>query len=91
MALFNIYESVKRAVQDFVSPEVQRLVGELRALQAKIRRLDEKIDAKHNEVLAQIYRLDEKVDSLAGRMDLALKFHDRLARLEAKVGLGPPA
>ncbi|MBI3990502.1 MAG: hypothetical protein HY347_12905 [candidate division NC10 bacterium] len=101
MALFNIYENVKRAIQDLVSPEIQRLMGEIRALQVEVRRLDEKIDSRHRETLSEIHRLDErlgsellrldqKIDGLAEKMDLALKFHDRLARLEAKVGLSPP-
>ncbi len=76
-------------------------MGEIRALQIEVRRLDEKIEAKHGEVLselrrvderlgAEIQRLDQKIDGLAEKMDMTLKFHDRLARLEAKVGLSPP-
>lgn len=45
MALFNIYENVKRAIQDLVSPDIQRLMGEIRVLQIEVRRLDEKIES----------------------------------------------
>jgi chromosome segregation ATPase len=130
MGLFNFYEAAKRAIQDVVSPELQFLKGQLQALSAEIRRLDEKIDSKHAEVLAQIHRLDEKIDSkhaevlsefrrldekidstarrldekidsldqrlsdridsLDKKIDFAIRFHERLARVEAKLDLSPP-
>lgn len=121
MGIFNLYETVRRAIQDVVAPEIQGLKGDFRALQAEIKRLDEKIDSKHNEVLSEIRRLDEKMTSeirrldekmtlefkrlddkvtseirrlddkihaLDGKVDFAIKFHERLAKVEAKLGLG---
>lgn len=84
-----VYEEVKQASQDIVAPE-------LRALQGEIRRLDEKIDSKHNEVVSEIKRLDEKIDSLKSevtseirrldeKIDIAIQIRERLAFLEAKV------
>jgi len=139
MGIFNIYETVKKAIQDVVAPEIQGLKGEIRTLQAEIkrlddkvtsevkrldekieskhhevlleikrldekmtsgfkhlddkvtseiRRLDEKSDSKHNEVLSEIRRLDGKIDALDGKLEFVIKFHERLARVEAKLGLG---
>ncbi len=66
-----IYEQVRQALQDVVAPEIKEL-------RAGIRRLDEKIDSRHNEVLSEIKRLDEKIE-------LGFQFRDRLTALEAKV------
>lgn len=84
-----VYEEVKQALQDIVAPE-------LRALQVEIKRLDEKIDSKHTELVSEIKRLDEKIDSkhnelvseirrIDEKIDIAIQIRERLAFLEAKV------
>jgi hypothetical protein len=35
-------------------------------------------------------RLDEKIDSLDKKIDFAIRFHERLARVEAKLDLSAP-
>ncbi|MEW6556321.1 MAG: hypothetical protein AB1349_03100 [Elusimicrobiota bacterium] len=78
----NVYEQVKQALQDIVAPEI-------RELKTEIKRLDEKIDSKHNELLSEIKRLDEKIDSGLTRLDekieLTLEFRERFSALEVKV------
>ena len=69
--MVNVYEQVKQALQDIVAPEI-------RALQVEIRRLDEKIDSKHSELLSEIRHLDEKIE-------LGFEFRDRFTVLETKV------
>lgn len=93
-----VYDQVKKASQDFLVPELQ-------ALKAEMKRLDEKIDARfdalRNELLAEIKRLDatitaetrrvdERIASLEREVQVALEIRERLAALEAKVGLTRP-
>ena len=98
MALFGVYDSVKRAIQDIVSPELEGIKGQIQALHSEIRRLDEKIslesrrlegkiDALDQKMTTEIRRLDEKIEALDKKLDLAIQIHDRLARVEAKIGL----
>ena len=70
----NIYESVKKALQDIVAPE-------LRALQVEIKRLDEKIDNVNEKVTI----LRDEVRSLKEEFRLAIDMHERIATLEAKI------
>ena len=87
----NMYETVKRAIQDVIAPDLARIEGKIEALSAEIKRLDEKIDSKHNEMLVEIRRLDEKIESvrneLGTKIDIALDIRERLSTLEAKVAL----
>lgn len=93
-----VYDQVKKAPQDFLVPELQ-------ALKAEMKRLDEKIDARfdalRNELLAEIKRLDatitaetrrvdERIESLEREVRVALEIRERLAALEAKVGITRP-
>jgi tetrahydromethanopterin S-methyltransferase subunit G len=89
MAFFNVYDNVKKALQNVIAPQLE-------AIQGNIKRLDEKIDSKHNEVLTEIKRLDEKIDLVRSeltaqitkvdeKLALTISIHDRLSRLEAKV------
>ena len=109
MALFSVYDSVKRAIQDIISPELEGLKGQIQALHSEIRRLDEKItveirrldekislesrrlegkiDALDQKMTAEIRRLDGKIDTIDKKIDLAIQIHDRLARVEAKLGI----
>lgn len=82
----NIYESVKKAFQDIVAPE-------LRALQVEIKRLDEKIDVglgrldeKIENVNEKITNLRDDIRSLKEEFRLAIDMHERIATLEAKIG-----
>ncbi len=78
----NIYESVKRALQDIVAPELRTIQGQIDSmrveLRTEIKRLDEKIDSLDK-------RLNDKVDGLKGQFELAIDLHERLAALEAKI------
>lgn len=76
----NVYEQVKKALQDIVAPELD-------GIKAEIRRLDEKIGSLRNELLAEIKRVDARVGSLQHEVTLALEIRERLSALEAKVGI----
>lgn len=89
-----VYDQVKQALQDFLAPELQ-------ALKAEIRRLDEKIDSLRSEMDARFSALegkmgamfsslDEKVEGLKHEVRTVLEIRERLAALEAKVGITRP-
>jgi archaellum component FlaC len=71
MAFFNVYENVKKAIQDVIAPQLESIQGD-------IKRLNEKIDLVRNELTTQITKVDEE-------LALTIGIHDRLSRLEAKV------
>ena len=92
----NIYEQVKQAIQDVIAPDLAKIDGKIDVLGAEIKRLDEKIDSKHNEAVGFFQRLDEKIDSLHNEMNIRFnamdekvkinfEFRDRFANLETKV------
>ena len=86
MAVKDIYEAVKTAVQDIIAPQLEAVKGEISSLRIEIKRLDEKIDSSRNEIKADISRLDEKLLFTNKRLDEALEIRERLAVLEAKIG-----
>ncbi len=69
---------VKKVIQELIVPELKDIKSDIRELRVEIKRLDEKIDSKHNEVMTEIRRLDEKID-------IAIQIRERLTALEAKV------
>lgn len=84
-----IYDQIKKAFQDVVAPEI-------RALQGEVKRLDEKIDAMHREVVvrfealdmkitSEIRRLDARLDGLERELKIAVEVRERLAVLETKL------
>jgi peptidoglycan hydrolase CwlO-like protein len=70
-------EMVKRAFQDLIAPELERLRGQMSALDVKIGALDAKIDAVRFEIR-----------SLEKRLDETLSIRERLAALEATMRSG---
>ena len=78
----SVYESVKKAIQDIVAPELRTLQGQIEnsrveargnmeTLRSEIRRLDEKIDTIGK-------RMDEKFDMVGKRIDGTDKHIDGL-------------
>ncbi len=86
MAVKDIYEAVKIAVQDIIAPQLEAVKGEISSLRIEIKRLYEKIDSSRNEIKADISTLDEKLLFTNKRLDEALEIRERLAVLEAKIG-----
>jgi len=77
MAVKDIYEAVKTAVQDIIAPQLEAVKGEISSLRIEIKRLDEKIDSSRNEIKADISRLDEKLLFTNKRLDEALEIRER--------------
>ena len=65
----NVYEEVKKALQDIVAPELKALQGEIKALHTEIKRLDEKIGSNHKS-------MDEKIDFHYKKLDEKYKILD---------------
>jgi predicted nucleic acid-binding Zn-ribbon protein len=97
----NVYEEVKKALQDIVAPELKALQGEIKALNTEIKRLDEKIDFHYknldekidqrfdslrNELISEIKRVDCSIEGLDRELQTAINIRERLAALEAKMG-----
>ena len=72
MPRMGIYDQVKSAIQDIVAPALHEMRGEIQAMHADLRRLDQKIDgvdARLSEKIDNVdARLGDKVDSLAAQM-----------------------
>ena len=55
----SVYEDAKKAIQDFVAPEI-------RVLAERMKRLEEKIDANHREVMTAL-NLDKRMAIIEDR------------------------
>ncbi len=89
----SIYESVKKALQDIVAPELRAIEGKFEAVRAEIKRLDEKIDGLDKRIDSVDKRIDSlrsefsvRFESLEREISRAIDIHERLAALEAKIG-----
>jgi chromosome segregation ATPase len=90
MPAANIYETVKRVIQDLVAPSLEEIKGELKAINAEIKRLDERINSVQSSVEVGFKRLDEKIESLKSELLSEIKRLDARidsveARLETKI------
>ena len=74
----DVYEQVKKALQDIVAPEIQ-------GLNVQIQRLDEKMDSLRREVSVEFKRVDDGIASLRRDLEQAITIRERLAGLEAQV------
>jgi len=59
-------------------------------LLAEIKRVDGKVDNVKGELLAEIRRVDATREGLGREVRTALEIRERLAALEARVGIGRP-
>ena len=85
-------ESFIKSLERFLTPQLNEIKGELKAINTRIDALDEKIDTVRNELKADINRLDNKIDSLDEKIDIKItalsekvdymnKFNERLFNL----------
>jgi len=73
MTRMGIDDQIKTAFQDLVSPALHEIRGEVAALRADIRRLDQRIDGT-----------DAKIDGVDRERRTAIDIRERLAALEAR-------
>jgi chromosome segregation ATPase len=68
MTRMGIYDQIKTAFQDLVSPALHEIRGEVAALRADIRRLDQRIDGTDAKIDGVDARLHSKMDSLGAQL-----------------------
>ncbi|MBW1717909.1 MAG: hypothetical protein JRJ77_19345 [Deltaproteobacteria bacterium] len=88
MAVKNVYEAVKTAMQDLMAPQLESIKSEIVSVKADIRRLDDKMDISFKGVDEKLdisfKGMDEKSNSLRnelkadiGRIDEKLLFTNK--------------
>ncbi|MEM3486287.1 MAG: hypothetical protein QXI12_11775 [Candidatus Methanomethyliaceae archaeon] len=96
-----VYDQVKQALQDILAPELQALKAEIKRLDerveslraellAEMRRVEGRIDALDEKFTGRINALDEKFEGLKHEVRTVLEIRERLAAVEAKVGITRP-
>ena len=82
----NIYESVKKALQDIIAPELKTIQGQIDSLRIELRSEIKRLDEKISGVNEKIENLREETRSMKEEFRLAIDMHERIAALEAKIG-----
>lgn len=72
----NIYSSVKQALQDIIAPQLGIIEGKIESLRSEIKRIDSRIDG-----------IEEQMRNLREELHMAIDIHERIATIEAKVGI----
>ena len=83
-------ESFIKTLERFLTPQLNEIKGELKAINTRIDALDEKIDSVKNELKADMGRLDEKITALSEKVDYMNKFNERLFNLIYPAGQKQP-
>jgi chromosome segregation ATPase len=56
-------------IERLISPKLNEIIGELKAINGRIDSTNERIDSLRNETKADMARLEEKIDGLETKMD----------------------
>jgi flagellar capping protein FliD len=83
MPRMGIYDQVKSAIQDIVAPALHEMRGEIQAMHADIRRLDQKIDGVDTRLSHKIDGVDARLSEKIGNLDARLS--DRIDSLAAQM------
>ena len=84
MPRMGIYDQVKSAIQDIVAPALHEIRGEMQAMHADIRRLDQKIDGVDTGLSHKIDGVDARLSARIDNMDTRLG--DKIDSLAAQMG-----
>ena len=84
MTRVGIYDQIKAAIQDLVAPALHEIRGEMQAMRADIRRLDQKIDGVDEKIDNVVRRVDTRIDGVDRELRTAIDIRERLAALEAR-------
>ena len=71
---------LKKIIQEMVVPELHEIKTKVFTIEVEIKRLDEKIDSMRSEFTSRFVSLQREVS-------MAIDIHERLAAIEAKVGI----
>ena len=80
-----VYDQIKAAFQDIITPELHALRGDIQRLNQKIDGLRAEMVSMKAELLAEIRRLDARIESVQRELHIALDVRERLAALEARL------
>jgi flagellar capping protein FliD len=84
MPRMGIYDQVKSAIQDIVAPALHEMRGEIQAMHADIRRLDQKIDGVDTGLSHKIDGVDARLSARIDNMDA--RIGDKIDSLAAQMG-----
>lgn len=76
MPLFNVYETVKRALQDVVAPELQAIRGDNAALRSELQRVEATLTMRLDQMDQRLTQAENRLNELG----------ERLGRVEVAVG-----
>jgi DNA repair exonuclease SbcCD ATPase subunit len=97
MSLFNVYETVKRAIQDVVAPELQAIRGDNAALRSELQRVEATLTMRLDQTTQRLTQVENRLDGLGerlGRVEVAVttrmdQMDQRLTQVENRLdGLG---
>lgn len=78
-------ESIIKALERYLTPQINEIKGELKAINTRIDALDEKMDTKIKRLEDKIDALDDKIDykinALNDKIDIMNQFNERLFNL----------
>ncbi|MCS6862409.1 MAG: hypothetical protein NZT92_19065, partial [Abditibacteriales bacterium] len=61
MSLFNIYETVKRAIQDVVAPELQAIRGDNTALRSELQRVEATLTTRLEQMDQRLTQVESRL------------------------------
>ncbi len=86
--------NVGKILQEIVVPELHDIKTKVSTIEVEIKRLDEKIGSMDKRLDDKIDGLDKRLDAMENRLGgmekyltSAIDVHERLAAIEAKIGL----
>jgi hypothetical protein len=59
-----LYESVKRAIQDLIAPDLERIKGELVAVRAEIKAVDSRVGTLEKRVSEGLRAVNDRIHAL---------------------------
>jgi hypothetical protein len=84
MPRMGVYEQIKAFFQDIIAPALHEIRGELQAMRADIRRIDEKVDGLDARLTGRIEGLTTRLTGEIGNLDDRVT--GRLDALAAQMG-----
>ena len=82
-----VYEEAKKAFQDILVPELRDIQVNIRRIGEKVnfyqKSPEQKIDFLYNELISE----KRRIDNLEKELKIAIDIRERLAALEAKMGI----
>lgn len=74
------YDTVKKALQDLIAPQLESIKGEIAALRGEMGEIRGEVRGNHTALTSEIRRIDDK-------LTWALDLRERIVALETKLGV----